>query len=138
MKKIIISLLLISIFTTSINADTYTGTSSISLSYSYLPSYSVKIPKKLNISNNATTFNYYVSGDIYFDSYLQVLFDKETTIYCGDKNAIVYIHQDKTLWSQDELSSSYQEYSAYISHDTLSSGLWHGELNMVISLVGGV
>lgn len=122
---------------TSVNAETYTGSCSISLSYDYLPSYSVKIPKKLNISNNITLFNYYVSGDIYYDSYLQVLFDKQTAIYNDDKSAQVYIKQDKTLWKQDELSSSYQKYSACISHDDLDSGLWHGELNVVISLVGG-
>lgn len=138
MKKLIISIFLINIFMTSVNAETYTGDSCISLSYDYLPSYSVKIPKKINISNNSTTFNYYVSGDIYFDSYLQVLFDKETTIYCNDKSAIVNTNQDKTLWSHDELSSSYQKYSACISHDALNSGQWHGELNVVISLVGGV
>lgn len=122
---------------TSVNAETYTGDYSISLTYDYLPSYSVKIPKKLNIANNITYFDYYVSGDIYYNSCLQVSFDEETNIYSDNKYAKVYINQDKTLWRQDELSNTYQKYSACISHKDLDSGLWHGELNVVISLVGG-
>lgn len=122
---------------TSVNAETYTGNHSISLSYSYLPSYSVKIPKKINISNNTTYFNYYVSGDIYYDSSLQVIFDPQTNIYNNDSSKKVYCSQEKTLWSYDELSNSYSQSSACLTHDNLETGIWHGELNVVISLVGG-
>lgn len=137
MKKLIISLLLINLFVNSVCAETYDGSCSISLSYNYLPSYSVKIPKNLNITNNTTDFDYYVKGNIYFDSCLKVLFDEESTISSNNKNMKIYITQNKTLWNYNELSNSYTKYSASISHDTLKAGTWHGELNVVISLTGG-
>lgn len=138
MKKILISLLLINLFMVNINAETYEADLSIPLSMNVKPSYCVKIPKTINISNNTTYFNYYVSGDIYADKYLQVLFDEQTTIYSKDSECIVYVSQNKTIFSANELTSSYSQCMACISHNNLESGNWRGTLNVVISLIGGV
>lgn len=137
MKKILLSLLLINIFALNVNADTYTGSTSISLSYDIEPTYSVKIPKVVNVSNNITTFSYYVNGDIYADQTLQVLFDKETTISNANSSCKVYISQSKTDYAANELNDSYCQQQVQISHANLDSGKWFGKLNVVISLIGG-
>ena len=137
MKKILLSLLLINILALNVNADTYTGSTSISLSYDIEPTYSVKIPKVVNVSNNITTFSYYVSGDIYADQTLQVLFDKETTISNVNSSCKVYISQSKTDYAANELNDSYCQQQVQISHANLDSGKWFGKLNVVISLIGG-
>ena len=137
MKKILLSLLLINIFALNVNADTYTGSTSISLSYDVEPTYSVKIPKIVNVSNNITTFSYYVSGDIYADQTLQVLFDKETIISNANSSCKVYISQSKTDYAANELNDSYCQQQVQISHANLDSGKWFGKLNVVISLIGG-
>ena len=121
---------------TNVNAENYSNEFSISLSYDKQPTYSVKIPKTIDVSNNATYFNYYVSGDIYADQILQVLFDSTTTIYSLDDTCNVQVSQNKTSYSQSELTSTYSQCEALITHQKLSAGNWIGELNVVISLVG--
>lgn len=137
MKKILLSLLLINIFALNVNADTYTGSTSISLSYDIEPTYSIKIPKVVNVSNNITTFSYYVNGDIYADQTLQILFDKETTISNANSSCKVYISQSKTDYTANELNDSYCQQQVQISHANLDPGKWFGKLNVVISLIGG-
>lgn len=137
MKKLIIITLLLSLLTQNISAETYTGSTSISLSYEDLPKYSVKIPKTIDVSKNQTSFNYYVSGDIYADQTLQVLFDDEVILYSANTTCKVYISQSKSIFEYSELSSDYITCSASISHDSLDSGKWTGQLNVVISLTGG-
>lgn len=138
MKKIIfISLLFICLFPSKINAETYTGSASISLSYDIAPSYSVKMPKTIDISNNSTTFFYYVSGDIYADQTLQVLFDNEAYISNANNSCKVLISQSKTNFASYEINNSYSQHYGIISHQTLDSGKWFGVLNVVISLIGG-
>lgn len=135
MKKLLSILLILCLYANNIYAETYTGNTSISLSYSKLPCYSIKIPKLLDISQNNTSFNYYVSGDIYADQTLQVLFSDVTQIQNEDKTCKVYISQEKDLFTPNELNNNHK-YCAYISHANLSPGKWHGNLNVVISLTG--
>ena len=137
MKKLFISLLLINILSFQINAETYTGSTSISLTYDIEPTYSVKIPKTIDISSNTTHFQYYISGDIYADQTLQVLFDKQTTIYNANSSYKVSISQSKTIFYANELTTAYKSYDASISHESLTPGKWFGTLNVVISLIGG-
>ena len=138
MKKLLITLLLINIFTPNINAETYEENYSISLSYSVEPTYSVKIPKKIDVSNNNTVFEYYVCGDIYADQILQVKFDEQTTISNSKQTINVYITQEKSNFVMSELSNNYNKYTALITHNDLSTGNWSGQLNVVISLIGGI
>ena len=137
MKKLLIYLLLISSFIKTAYAETYEGNATISLSYSVSPSYTVKLPKKVNITNNTTCFKYSVSGDIYADQTLKILFDKQATIYCGNSNHKVNVVQEKSEWSYSQLTNSLIEYEVTITHTDLASGNWHGNLNVVISLIGG-
>ena len=138
MKKLLITLLLINIFTLNINAETYEENYSISLSYSVEPTYSVKIPKKIDVSNNNTVFEYYVCGDIYADQILQVKFDEQTIISNSKQTINVYITQEKSNFVMSELSNNYNKYTALITHNDLSTGNWSGQLNVVISLIGGI
>lgn len=137
MKKLLLSLLLINIFAINVNAETYTGNTSISLAYDKEPTYSVKIPKVVDVSSEVTNFNYYVSGDIYADQSLQVLFDQETTIYSSNSSCKVYISQDISQFAANQLTDTYVPYKCRIIHNKLESGKWFGSLNVVISLIGG-
>ena len=137
MKKFFLLLILINIFTININAETYCGNMSISLKYTSLPKYSVKIPKNIDVTNNTTSFNYYVSGDIYADQTLQVLFDNQTALYSLDNSCKVYISQSKAYFNANELGNKYSTYTCLLTHCDLDPGIWTGQLNVVISLAGG-
>ena len=125
-------------FIHSVDAESYNANYSISLSYNVAPTYAVKIPKTLDISNNNTNFNYYVCGDIYADGILQVKFDEEVTLTNSNTSKKAYISQTKTDFKQNELTNDYTRYSASITHDNLSPGKWQGQLNVVISLIGDI
>lgn len=137
MKKLFISLLLISLFATTINAETYTCNYSISLSMNVEPTYSVKFPKCIDVSNNVTYFNYLVCGDIYADQILEIDFDKETKIYSSNRYCSVYISPDKTVFTSNELNSNYDSYGVTLTHGELEAGKYTGKITVVISLVGG-
>ena len=136
MKKIFLILLLTIFATKTIQADEYgtPGTYSISLSCTSLPSYSVKIPTSIDISDPSTTLTFYVKGDIYADQELNVVFDSTAAISCAGKNETAYISQDKSSWSCSQLTNTYDDSSISISHNELSAGKWSGILNVVISL----
>lgn len=138
MKKLLISLLLLNIFILDINAETYSNSYSISLSYNVYPTYKIKLPKTIDISDEETNFEYFVCGDIYADQTLEVLFDSQTQISSFDKTCNVYISQSKTNFTCNELTNSYTKYIGTITHEELSSGTWNGQLNVVISLIGGL
>ena len=126
-------------FTINVNAETYTNTHSISLSYNVEPHYSVKMPKVLDVSDNTTVFTYYVKGDIYADQSLQVLFDESTFLIDQNNNSCnVYTSQDDVYFDSTQLGSSYIPSSVTISHEQLFAGVWHGQLNVLITLVGGI
>lgn len=137
MKKILISLLLITIFVKNVDAETYIGNHSISLTMRIEPKYSVKIPKQLDISNNETYFEFLICGDIYADQILQIDFDEETKIYSNDRYCSVYIFPEKTQFVSNELTNEYCPYGVTLKHDELKAGNYEGKLTMVISLIGG-
>lgn len=138
MKKLLISLLFINIFTVGVSAETYTGSHSIRLSAIVEPTYCVKIPKKLNISENTTYFNYYVSGDIYADQMLKIDYDHQVYITSSDKSYLANITLDKDVFHQYELSNDYAMFTGQITHPNLESGKYTGQINVVISLIGGI
>ena len=137
MKKILIALLLINLFAVEVDGQTFTGNTSISVSYDVEPTYSVKIPKTIDITNPTTSFNYYVLGDIYADQVLNVVFDSSTTVSNNSNSYNVDIAQEKTIWEYSELTNTYKQYEATISHQTFSAGNYVGQLNVSIYLTGG-
>lgn len=139
MKKILITIIALCLSYSKIYADEYNqqGTYSIALSCTNSPSYSVKIPKSLDVSNNETVLNYFVKGDIYGDQILKVIFDSETTLTSHAKQETISVVQNKNTWECDELSNSYNQYEITLSHNQLSAGQWNGTLNVVISLQEG-
>lgn len=132
MKKILLGILFISIIHFDIYGESYT----IPLNYQVSPSYIVSIPKTVDISNEKTSFMFSVSGDIYYDYQLEVLFSDTTTITNGTKIIDVYVTQDKSLFNYDDLSNSSNGVVS-LSHNALNSGTYTGTLNLLITLKEG-
>jgi len=139
MKKLLYSLLLINLLFVKVYGDDFNsdGDYTINLNYIKAPSYTVKIPRIVNVTNENTTMNFYVKGDIYADQKLSVIFDSTTTLSSGNKTIPVNIVQTKNSWLCLELTDSFQSSSIVISHNKLSAGTWSGQLNVSISLQGG-
>lgn len=137
MKKIIISILLINLFTIPIQAETYSGSYSIALDMAIEPTYSIKIPKTIDVSNNETSFQYLICGDIYADQILRIDFGRETKIYSENRYCSVYITPDKNEFSSNELENEYLPYNVVLRHSDLEAGNYMGKISLVISLIGG-
>ena len=139
MKKILIySLLVLNLFFVRFSADEYNtdGNYQITLTCVNAPSYSVKIPRSVNVTNENTTLTFYVKGDIYADQSLRIVFDSSTTLSYNGNSVPVIISQAKNTWSCNELSDSYSSSGINISHSKLNAGTWTGHLNVAISLQG--
>ena len=136
MKKIILSLLLCFLFINNINGETITHISdnTISLSYDIAPTYSVILPTTIDITNNKSEFNFTVSGDIYADTYLEIIFDQCTYISSEKDNIKVTINQAKTNFTYEELSNSNINSSITLNHNDLKAGNYQGYLNLTITL----
>lgn len=136
MKKIILSLLLCILFISDINGETITHISdnTISLSYDIAPTYSVVLPNTIDITNNKSEFNFTVSGDIYADTYLEIIFDQCTYISSEKDNIEVTINQAKTKFTYGELSNSNINSSITLNHNDLKAGNYQGYLNLTITL----
>ena len=136
MKKIILSLLLCILFISDINGETITliSDNTISLSYDIAPTYSVVLPNTIDITNNKSEFNFTVSGDIYADTYLEIIFDQCTYISSEKDNIEVAINQTKTNFTYEELSNSNINSSITLNHNDLKAGNYQGYLNLTITL----
>ena len=132
MKKILPSLLIFIL----INFDIYAESYSIPLTYDVSPTYTLSFPKYVDVSENETSFNFSVSGDIYYDYLLEVTFDNSTTITNDKYTATINVTQDKSEFNYNDLLNT-SVGTVYLSHNTLSSGTWHGELNISINLKEG-
>lgn len=138
MKKLLISLLLLSTFSNNIYALEYTGNFNISLSCDIKPSYSIKLPTSIDVVNNDTSFDYYVKADIQNNQVLKIVFDSYTTIKNSNNETInVDVMQNKNSWLCSELSNTYQKYAITLNHEALPAGTWSGDLNIMITLTGG-
>lgn len=136
MKKLLVILLILILSTKTINAQTYENNISIDLTYTKYPSYTVKIPKSIDVTNNNSSFTYYVQADIYADQSIEILFDQTTTISNSVDTEILYIDQEKTIFPYIDLINQVQSSNVSIYHDDLTSGEWFGQLNVMISLIG--
>lgn len=138
MKKLITVFCLLNLFILNINADEFTqdGSYTISLTCVNTPSYSVKIPRSINVSKPITTISFAVKGDIYADQKLNVIFDETATLSNNTKTETVFINQNKKSWTSGQLTNEYYESALTLSHDELSAGIWNGSLNVVIALQG--
>ncbi|MBQ3295896.1 MAG: hypothetical protein IJH00_05415 [Erysipelotrichaceae bacterium] len=138
MKKVLLSLLLFHMFTMVCTAQDYTdeGNYTVSMIYTKAPSYTVKLPKTVNVINENTIMDFYVKGDIYADQTLSIVF-ADTYISCNDRSIPVTVSQSKNSWTCSELNEDYMRSSVSISHTKLSAGTWFGYMNVAISLQGG-
>lgn len=139
MKRIFISLLLLNIFYVTCLSEDHTseGTYSVSLRCENAPSYMIRIPESVDVSNENTIMYFYVKGDIYADQTLNIVFDDTTSLSCNGISIPVNVSQNKDTWSYNELSASYSGSSVSISHQRLSAGTWEGYIDVAISLQGG-
>ena len=140
MKKILLSLLFIKLFISNIYADDFTneGSYQLSLSYTKAPTYYVKIPTTVDISNQNTQFSFYVKGEIYADATLNIDFQDSTLISNDKENIEVVVSQDKKDFLFNELSDEYLSSNIYLTHMPLDAGQYVGILNVMISLKGGI
>ena len=127
---------MICLFNNQIYGDTYTSTHYISCLYNQEPSYNIKIPKSLDISENTTTFEYFVSGDLYANHSLNIIFENTVIKNTNDKTANVTVVQDTTAIKAENINDTYVKYQCKLLHNTLTPGIWSGELKMVITLTG--
>ena len=98
------------------------------------PTYKIMLPTKVDITDENTEFSYYVKGDIYANSKLVIEF-KQATIRDANREFEIEVVQDKSEYTFDELSNSYDEYKVYLSHNKLPAGCYEGDLDVIISLV---
>ena len=138
MKKLFIIFILLNLFTSNIYAQDIDedGDYDINFTYAILPTYSVKIPTNIDVSNRHSYFEYYVKGNIYADQKVHIDMQKYCTIESIKCNAIVSVDQEKDSFSYDELTNEYTRYAVYINHGDLSSGIYHGSLSIKSYLPG--
>lgn len=137
MKKLLLSLLFLNLFIVPVYGETVSSSNeTISLNYEVAPTYKVTLPVTVDVTENTTQFVFSVSGDIYYDSYLEVLFDETTIITNGKNQVTVYVTQDKTDFHYSELNSDDIHSTITIIHSSLSAGEWTSELNILIALKG--
>ena len=139
MKRILFSLLIINLLSVTCYGQDCSndGDYNITLTYANEPSYTVKIPTTVDVSQNNTIMYFYVKGDIYADQTLEVIFDTSAFISYNNRNIPVTVSQNKSSWTYSELSDSYVSSSVSISHQQLNAGTWFGYMNVAISLQGG-
>lgn len=138
MKKLITILFLLNLFTINIYAQDINEDGDYDIDFNYVvgPSYSIKIPTNLNITNRHSQFDYYVKGDIYADQKLHIDMQKYCTIESEKCDATISIIQEKNEFTCYELTNEYTRFTAQINHDTLLSGIYRGELSIKIYLQG--
>ena len=139
MKKILFSLLFINLFSVTCYAQDFSdnGEYSIALTCLNEPYYTIRIPSTVDVTEQNTTMQFYVKGDIYADQILEVVFDSSTIITYNSRSIPVTVSQMKSSWTCSELSDSYVSSSVSISHQQLNAGTWFGYMNVAISLQGG-
>lgn len=132
MKKILISLILLSLISFNVYGESYT----IPLNYQVLPTYTVSVPKVVDVSRDETSFVFTVSGDIYLDNTLEVVFVDNATISNGTNSTNINVEQDKNTFTCNELINTYTG-TVTLNHKPLKSGNWSGELIVLIALKEG-
>ena len=139
MRRILFSLLFINLLCFHCYGEDYSddGEYTITLSCINAPSYTIRIPETVDVSQENTIMYFYVKGDIYADQTLNVVFESPTALSNNGRIIPVTVSQNKNSWSYNELYDSYTGYSILISHQQLSAGTWSGYMNVAISLQGG-
>lgn len=131
MKYILLGALAFQLLAKPINVqDNYI----ISLNYEKQPTYTVKIPKRINITNNECQFEYFYKGDIYANQELHICFPNIASISDGIRNIEIDVVQDNKVYTYTNLTSDYQSDIVTLSHDDLPAGNYTGELCVEIYL----
>lgn len=138
MKKILLSFLFMNLFVSLISAQEIDedGTYQIFLSYDNKPSYSLLLPTSVDVSENNSSFDFSLKGQIYYDQSLCIDFDSVVEITNGFENKDVFVSQEKNTWDYEEMPDEFVDYTVTLNHDDLKAGTYKGSLNVLITLKG--
>lgn len=131
MKKLFLSFLLANLLFIQLEAEEEYV---INIVYDKAPTYLIKLPKKVDVTDNETKLNYYVKADIYANQKLNVIFQEHATISDNHRTFDINVVQEKKTYTYEEISETYKKYSLTISHVTLPAGKFSGNLNVEINL----
>lgn len=143
--------LLLSLSPTAISAtDDYNevtsdGDQTIELYALVTSSYTVKLPKSVDVSTSGTTFTIEVKGDIAADEQISISFDdcslSETSVKTGDdahEDIELTVSADVETFTFDLIEAdTYAETgkaTVTVTHDTIPAGDWSADLSVTISL----
>lgn len=143
MKKCILILMMIFCSFSPIKAEYLEvyepGETSVSVVYEKAASFSVLIPKKLQIDeiSKKTEYEIQIKGDLGGTQILRVepneSFKMNDTI--GNKDEVeAQVVQAKTGWTYREISNDYQIFKGTVSAEAMSAGSWTGTLIFTIDL----
>ena len=131
MKVLLLLFLSLNLFTCNVIAqDDYT----INVNYELQPNYTVKLPNRVDISNDVTIIQYFYKGDIYANQELHIEFNDKTFISDANRNIEVTVNQDKTIYNYTQLSNEYSQAFITLSHANLPAGNYTGSLSVEIYL----
>jgi len=133
MKKILLTILLIALSANKICAETYT----IPVSYNVAPTYTLRLPSRIDVSQQETQLVFYIKADIYMDQTLNVEFDQNTVIYSDHSSSNIEVCPYKYTFTSNDLSVSFNPFFINLSHNNLDVGTYSGYLNFEIYLQGG-
>ena len=123
------------------NAQTEDATGTVLLEASKVSSYTVKLPKTVNVSQDTTSFNIYAKGDV-DGSKMVVIAEADGDHYIKD-NAKLKADKKLTVTAGAGIKGADIKNDAYdetkgttmtIVHNAIEAGTWAGELPIVIKL----
>ena len=91
------------------------------------PTYTIKLPTKIDVKNNEIEFSYYLKGDICANQKLIVKFN-DAEISDTNVSYPITVSQDKIEYTYLELTDEYVEYKVYLYHNSISAGHYEGNL----------
>ena len=107
-------------------------------------SYSVLLPKQVDVTNNSSSFDLLAKGSIKSNEILNVSLDKhvdlvDQTAGSAKDNVTVSVDQSEFNFFKTDLSEEYvdggnADKTITLTHDTLTAGDWSADLNITIKL----
>lgn len=139
---ICVSLFPLTAFAEDVEATT-NGTQNVELYANVVSSYTVKLPRKVDVKNNETSFEIEIKGDIAGDEKLTVTVPEsasllETAVNSHNSIALT-VANEKNVFTYSDLKSDYVSggdgsSTVSITHSTIPAGNWSVNLPIVIAL----
>ena len=133
MKKILIIILILISYTHKVSGENYFE---IPVTLLIEPTYSIKVPKRVDITSSSTLLSFYIKADIFLDQQLIIDFDDNVNIASSKDIVSININPSTFLFNANDLNNNYDCKTINLTHGSLSSGNYLGLLNFTISLRG--